>query len=171
MANDQNQEIFNLLAPSVAQAGLYLEAVKVVRAGKHTSVRVIVDLESGPGGVDSDALGDVTREISAVLDQNDPISGPYTLEVSSAGAERKLTTPRHFSRAIGHLVNVVLESGNIQGRVLSVSDDKMLLRIESKSAEEREILFSQVRSAKVVLELKSLKESKRGHFAKRAEGC
>ncbi|MDP9800302.1 ribosome maturation factor RimP [Arcanobacterium wilhelmae] len=154
MANVQNQEIFDLLSPVVADAGLYLEAVKVVRAGKHTSVRVIVDLESGPGGVGTDVLGDVTRAISVALDEADPVNGAYTLEVSTPGAERKLTEPRHFSRAIGHLSNVNLESEHVQGRVLSVGDDKMVLRIESKGAQEREIPLSQVRSAKVVLELK-----------------
>ena len=59
---------------------------------------VFVDRE---GGINLDELGEATREVSAALDDIDPIPGRYTLSVSSPGLERRLRTPAHFARAVG----------------------------------------------------------------------
>ena len=80
----------------VASCGLYLETVKVGRGGKNLVVKVVVDLPSGPGGVDSDRLTEVSRDISQRLDDVDLVQGAYTLEVSTPGAER---TPPLFQGA------------------------------------------------------------------------
>jgi ribosome maturation factor RimP len=66
-------------------------------------LRIVVDR---PEGIDSGAIVDVTKAVSRMLDAEDPISGRFTLEVSSPGVERTLRTPKHFERAIGADVTV-----------------------------------------------------------------
>ena len=66
-------------------------------------LRILVD---APGGVDLDAIAHATRLISVTLDEQDPIPGKYTLEVSSPGLERPLRTPAHFEGAIGSTISV-----------------------------------------------------------------
>jgi len=95
------RSLTDLLAPVVADAGLHLEGVETTRAGRYSVVRVLVDLADGPGDLDIDALGPVTAAVSQALDEADPVKGQYTLEVSTPGAERELTTLRHFRRAGG----------------------------------------------------------------------
>ena len=75
---------------------------------------VDVELESGvllitvdkDGGLPVGSLTKVTRQINRLLDEDDPIPGKYTLEVSSPGLERKLRTPAHFQRAVGETITV-----------------------------------------------------------------
>jgi ribosome maturation factor RimP len=58
------------------------------------------------GGVDSDTLASANYAISAWLDEHDPISGRYTLDVASPGLERRLRTPAHFAAAVGERVTL-----------------------------------------------------------------
>ncbi|MDO4899879.1 ribosome maturation factor RimP [Actinomyces sp.] len=112
-APDRNREqnLRQLLTPLVEEVGLYLEDVRLVRAGRYTTLRVVVDLPDGPGDLDLNALGDVTRVISDAVDEADPVSGQYTLEVSTPGAERELRSPRQFRRAVGHRVALTIGAG------------------------------------------------------------
>ena len=70
----------------------------------------------------------MSREVSAQLDVEDPISGNYTLEVSSPGVDRLLFTPAHFARFIGEQAKVGLKlpqdgRRRFQGRIASVEGD------------------------------------------------
>ncbi len=131
--------IETLVAPIVSRADLFLESVTVTR-GKEPLVRVTVDLKEGAGSVDADDVLQVSREISAAMDEADPIESAYTLEVSTPGAERKLETPRHFSRCIGHLVEIKTQDGErLKGRVVSSDDQSVTLSIAGKKVKpERE---------------------------------
>jgi len=66
-------------------------------------VRVTVDQ---PGGIGMDAIASLTRTLSRAFDEQDPIDGHFTLEVSSPGLERPLRTAAHFARAVGTEVSV-----------------------------------------------------------------
>ena len=109
MADAIARRLIELLTPVVEGAGAFLEGIRTTRAGKYSTVRVLVDLPDGPGELDLDVLTEVSRVVSAALDEADPIKGQYTLEVSTPGAERELSTPRHFRRAVGHDVELTVE--------------------------------------------------------------
>ncbi|VEI12663.1 ribosome maturation factor RimP [Trueperella bialowiezensis] len=145
-----HSEIASLVEPIVNEHGLYLEQVELHRAGKHSTLRVTIDLPDGPGGVDSGALSEVTRAVSAALDEADPIAGSYNLEVTTPGAERKLTTARHFSRAQGRLVAFSLDDGTeFEGRINAVSGDTVVVAVGS---EERSLDLADIAGAQVRLE-------------------
>lgn len=124
--------IATIVEPLVEAAELYLEDVYVsANAGL---VRVVVDLPDGPGAVECDTLNDLTREISRALDEADPIEDAYTLEVSTPGAERELTQPRHYRRCQGRLIEVKTAVGEkTRGRVLGATDDAVQLQLDDGS--------------------------------------
>ena len=93
------------IEPVVGAAGYDLEELVVTPAGRRSVVRVVVDRDSG---VTLDDIAEVSRAVSAVLDENDGDLGraPYVLEVTSPGVDRPLTEPRHWRRNTGRLVTV-----------------------------------------------------------------
>lgn len=102
---------------------------------EHTGpvLRVSVDRE---GGVDLDVIAGLTRSISRLLDEHDPLPGRYTLEVSSPGLERPLRTPEHYRRAIGSDVTVKTVPGlegdrRISGVLTAADDDSITVRVAS----------------------------------------
>ena len=124
-ATSAGKALADLLTPVASHAGFDLEDVEVVPAGKRKLVRVIVDRD---GGLDLDAVAEVSRELDAALDRSSDVDkllgkSPYTLEVSSPGVDRPLTEPRHWRRAIGRLVEARLRAGgDVTGRVTSADD-------------------------------------------------
>ncbi len=145
------EQITNELQSIIAESGLYLESVKIGRGGTRTVVKVVVDLPEGPGGVDSDSLTNVSRMISQRLDDVDLVEGAYTLEVSTPGAERKLTEVRHYGRAIGRIVAFRLNNGEaVTGRIDSFDGDIVNVRVSEGS---QRIKLTDIVSARVQVEL------------------
>src|SRR5690349_11563603 len=143
---EARQKLLDMLSPVVAAAGYELEDVSVTPAGRRSLVRVTVDAD---GGVDLDAVAEVSRAVSKSLDAEGApnFAGPYTLEVSSPGVDRPLTEPRHWRRAQGRLVSVPLAvaGGNdqsalrrpptLQGRILVAGDTSVTLDIDGDQVE------------------------------------
>lgn len=108
----------------VRAAGLFLEDVEVAPAGRRTVVRVVIDLDDAVGSLDLDTVGEVSRAISDALDAAEPVRGAYTLEVSTPGTARPLTTLRHFRRARTRLVTLTLTDGTtVHGRLTDADAD------------------------------------------------
>lgn len=138
----------------VGAAGYDLEEVKVTPAGRSRVVRVLVDRD---GGVDLDSVADLSREVSAALDDTDILGEqPYTLEVSSPGATRPLTLPRHWRRSIGRLVAVTTAGDRRVGRVTAADDDGADLTVDGKQWRVR---YADVTKARVELEFNRGKEN------------
>jgi ribosome maturation factor RimP len=115
-----------LAEPAAAAAGLVLESVTVTPAGRRRVLRVVVDLPDGAvGGVPMEAVASASQALSAALDESSVMgSVPYVLEVSSPGADRPLTEPRHWRRARGRLVQATLVDGSrITGRLVDTDGD------------------------------------------------
>ena len=94
-----------LALPVVESAGCKLWDVEYVKEAGQWFLRVYIDKE---GGVSIDDCEAVSRPLSDLLDQADPIEGSYTFEVSSAGADRALKKPEHFAAFLGAEVEVKL---------------------------------------------------------------
>lgn len=127
MGTKSSERLREILEPAVSATGLMLEEVAESQAGRRTVVLVTVDLPDGPGGVTSDQMSAATRAVSEALDAADPIPGPYTLEVSTPGVDRPLTTPRHFRRALGRLVEIGTAGGMRKGRLEDVTAEDVLV--------------------------------------------
>ena len=113
---DKATEISRLLAPTVESLGLELLGIEYLPAPGGALVRLYIDVPAGEAGDDGEprAVGiedceAVSREGSAQLDVEDPISGNYTLEVSSPGLDRPLFTRAHFERFAGQTAKVTLK--------------------------------------------------------------
>ena len=94
-----------LARPIAERAGCALWDVEYVKEAGEWFLRVYIDRE---GGVDLDCCEAVSRPLSDALDEADPIEGSYTFEVSSAGLDRALKKPEHFTQCLGRKVDVKL---------------------------------------------------------------
>ena len=113
-----------LAAPAIAEQGCTLWDVEYVKEAGTWYLRILLDKEGGVDILDCEA---VSRKVSDLLDEVDPIEGSYTLEVGSAGAERVLKRPGDFQRYLESPVLVKLYR-NLEGRkefpgVLKVYDE------------------------------------------------
>ena len=95
--------VAQLAQPIVEQAGCTLWDVEYVKEAGEWFLRVYIDKE---GGVDINHCEAVSRPLSDLLDEADPIQGSYTFEVSSAGLDRPLKKPEHFAACVGQQVDV-----------------------------------------------------------------
>jgi len=122
------------IEPVVGAAGYDLEELVVTPAGRRSVVRVVVDRDEG---VTLDDVAEVSRAVSAVLDDNDGELGraPYVLEVTSPGVDRPLTEPRHWRRNTGRLVTVAVgpagAAERVTGRITAVDDAGVTLAVEA----------------------------------------
>ena len=153
-----SERVQRAVAPAVAAAGLDLEDVHVVTAGRRRVVTVVVDTEDG---VALDSLAAVSQALSDALDASDALgSQPYVLEVTSPGVDRPLTQPRHWRRNVGRLVEVTLADGTrVAARVEAVDDggvDAVVERQATKGARvartPRRLDFAEIASAVVQVE-------------------
>ena len=125
-----------LALPVVEEAGCTLWDVEYVKEAGTWFLRVYIDKE---GGVSIDDCEAVSRPVSDLLDEADPIEGSYTFEVSSAGADRPLKKPEHFARFQGAEVEVKLyrpREGRKEfaGRLGPCSDGQVVLELEGGEA-------------------------------------
>ena len=122
---------------AVTAAGYDLEDVSVTRAGRRHVVRVLVDSD---GGIDLDAVADVSRAVSAALDAAEEhggelLAGEYQLEVGSPGTDRPLRLPRQWRRNVGRLVEVTVAGRALTARVVAADDDGVVLDADGATVE------------------------------------
>jgi ribosome maturation factor RimP len=120
------------LADFLPQNGYELWNAEFVKEGRDYSLKVYIDSKDGIGADDCEK---VSRYLSAVLDEEDPIETPYYLIVSSPGMDRPLLTPEHFKRYLGEPVDVMLYKGvngkkSYSGALGERSDEYLTLRTE-----------------------------------------
>jgi ribosome maturation factor RimP len=142
------EQLAALLRDVVEPTGCDLEEVKIAPAGRRRLLRVVVDKDNG---VTLDNLAELTKDISAALDDSDVMAeSSYTLEVTSPGTDRPLTLPRHWRRNVGRLVKVVAPDGTeVTGRILEVNNAHAVLDVGS---ERHEVAYDRVGKAKVQVE-------------------
>lgn len=123
------QALLEVLRPPLETNGLDVEAVEISTVGRRRVVRVLVDKD---GGVTLDDLAAATTVVGDRLDETEALGDrPYTLEVTSPGIDRPLTTPRHWRRNVNRLVAVTLhEGGMLTGRIREANDDWALVDVQ-----------------------------------------
>ncbi|MCF3145679.1 ribosome maturation factor RimP [Streptomyces platensis] len=162
MSTTQSERLRGLLEPLIAARDLDLEEIEVTPAGKRRVLRIVVDSDEG---VQLDECAELSREASQVLDDSDVMGGaPYTLEVTSPGADRPLTELRHYRRAVGRLIKAQLhEGGELVARIIAVDDSGLDLEVpgvKGRKPTARRVSFDEIAKARVELEF-SRKTDKR----------
>jgi ribosome maturation factor RimP len=113
-------QVIELLDGEFARAGYEIEDVVIDQRSRPPRITVIAD---GDTALDLDTVAQLSRSASNLLDAERDIGGAYVLEVTSPGAERPLTSEKHFRRARGRKVELALTDGSqITGRVGETRD-------------------------------------------------
>ncbi len=120
----KEQQLIDLLKPVVEALGFEFWGLEYIAQGNNSVLRVFIDSENGIH-VDDCAL--VSRQISGVMDVEDPITSEYNLEVSSPGVDRPLFTLEHFNRYVGEFVDVKLRYAfegrrKFKGKLVGIED-------------------------------------------------
>ena len=128
------QKLTEMLISPVEAIGFELVGVEFMRAGKHSTLRVYID---HPEGISVDHCAEVSRQVSAVLDVEDPISTEYNLEVSSPGMDRPLFKELHYQTCIDEVVSVKLRMPmdnrrNFKGKLLAVEDGMLTIEVDGQ---------------------------------------
>ncbi|MFC3149467.1 ribosome maturation factor RimP [Litoribrevibacter euphylliae] len=132
MSTKSNQ-LQEMLAPVVDSLGYEFWGLEYIAQGKHSILRVFIDHENG---IQVDDCAKVSRQLSAVLDVEDPISSEYSLEVSSPGMDRPLFTLEQFEKYIGQVVAVKLRfpfdgRRKFTGRLNGVEDSDIVVQVDN----------------------------------------
>lgn len=130
---DTTARVRVLAEPLATSAGLDLVAVQVKGSSGRALVRVVVDRK---GGVDVGTCQQLSRDLAALLDDDDPFAGGYTLEVTSPGVDHPLTDRRSFDRVEGRAVLVHRGAQDhrqqIRGTVVAAEPDAVVLDVDGE---------------------------------------
>ena len=126
------EQLQALLAPVVEALGYECWGVEFISQGRHSVLRVYIDR---PEGILIDDCEAGSRQVSGILDVEDPISGEYTLEVSSPGMDRPLFTLEQFAKHAGEQVKIRLRSPyegrrNYQGILRGVEEQDVVVLVD-----------------------------------------
>ncbi len=145
-----------LIEPVVVDHGFELVRVALIEGPSLTLQIMLEDPATGQMKVDDCAR--VSRKISLLLDEADPIESEYMLEVSSPGIDRPLTRLKDFDRWAGHIGKVELADGitlngadrkRFQGTLKGTDGEEVLIEVEGLG--EVRLPFAAIRTAKLVL--------------------
>lgn len=141
--------LWAVIEPYLAAEGVELDDLEIVGKAPGVVVRLTVDAD---GGVGVDQLAGISRRVSRLLDEDDPIDGSYTLEVSSPGLERKLRRPRHFQKSLDREVKVksrseIAGTNTHRGTLTDAAEDHFVVDVDG---EKREIAYGDIVTARTV---------------------
>ncbi len=152
MIRPERKVLLELLEPEVEQLGFELAYIEALFDSRPGILRLFIDKEAG---ITLDDCAAVSRQVSAVLDVEDPIPGDYNLEVSSPGMNRQLVKPEHFEKFVGQQVKIKLkralnERRNFKAKLLGLEAEQILLEEEKQRFK---IPLQEIDTARLVPEL------------------
>lgn len=130
--------ITKIVEPVVQALGYQLWGLEYLGQGRHTLLRIFIDKA---GGINIEDCAEASRQISSILDVEDPIKDEYTLEVSSPGLDRVLFHPGQFRDYIGSTVKIRL-GANQAGRRNFTGILKEVVQQEGDSEGESSIVIT-----------------------------
>ncbi len=149
----QKHYLQDMLEPVIANLGY--ETVRIMTIGQvNPTLQVMIDVPDGSREINVDDCAKVSRALSAVLDEKDPIKDKYSLEVSSPGLDRPLTKPEHFVRFKGYTakvetINEVDKRKRIKGVILGLDENNNVhIDMDDK---EFVVAFDNIAKAKIVI--------------------
>lgn len=150
--------IYDVVLPITKELGYFLYDVMFVKEGKEYYLRIFIDKESG---IDLDDCEVVSNRVSDLLDELDPISTPYNLEVSSCGLERHLREIDHYRAALGKEVEINLFKPfdglkQFVGVLSNIYDDNVI--VLNNNGNDIELKIDDVSSAKILFNWEDLKD-------------
>jgi len=130
----QAGKLETIIEPAVTALGYELVGVEYLPQGRHSVLRVYIDSESGIRMEDCER---VSHQVSGVLDVEDPISGEYTLEVSSPGLDRPLFTAEHYRRFVGSEVKLRLHRPvdgrrKFRGLLTGAGEEEIVIEVDGQ---------------------------------------
>lgn len=149
----QKHYLQDMLEPVIANLGY--ETVRIMTIGQvNPTLQVMIDVPDGSREINVDDCAKVSRALSVVLDEKDPIKDKYSLEVSSPGLDRPLTKPEHFVRFKGYTakvetINEVDKRKRIKGVILGL-DENNNVHIDM-DGKEFVVAFDNIAKAKIVI--------------------
>ncbi|MCL4554985.1 MAG: ribosome maturation factor RimP [Actinobacteria bacterium] len=136
-----------LLTPAANREGFELVAVEVVGVHRSPVIRIFLD---HPAGIDVERLASANKWISDILDAEDPVSGSYTLEVSSPGVDRPLSKKSDFVRFLGETASIKTDPidgrSSFTGAISDVTDEDIVL---SSEVGVFRVPFTQIKKARL----------------------
>ncbi|MEJ2130086.1 MAG: ribosome maturation factor RimP [Gammaproteobacteria bacterium] len=148
-ADTRIETLQRLLTPAIESMACQLWGIEYEPRGKHSRLCIYIDREDG---VTVDDCERVSREVSGLLDVADPISGSYTLEVSSPGLDRVLFNREQYAESIGETLDLTVTEPvggrrHFVGRLTALDDDQVVIEADG---DERRLALSIVRKARIV---------------------
>ena len=137
-----------LLEPTVEDLGYELVHLELTAQNRNQVLRIYID---APGGIQVDDCATVSRQLSVVLDVEDPLSQEYLLEVSSPGIDRPLAKPEHFQQFVGEKVRIVMREyvlgkRRFTGSLIEANDRLAVVDVDG---EEYELEYDSMDSARL----------------------
>ncbi len=131
MARDTR--LVEMLKPVVESMGFVFWGLELLSQGRQVMLRVYIDHENG---ITVDHCADVSRQMSAVLDVEDPIAQDYTLEVSSPGMDRPLFELSHYEQAVNEIIELRLRMPfdgrrKFKGRLQGIEEQDIVLLVDN----------------------------------------
>ena len=132
-----SDELAKLLEPTVERLGYEMSDLEAKVGGQNGFVRIFIDKAEG---ISLDDCEKVSQAVSALLDVEDPLPGQYNLEVSSPGADRKLTKQAHYERFTGETVKVQMRfpiegRRRFRGTLVAAEEEQIVVEVDGVTHE------------------------------------
>lgn len=142
------QRLIEMIQQPIETLGFELIGVEYIRS-RQSILRIFIDHEDG---ITVDNCAEVSHQVSAVLDVEDPITAAYTLEVSSPGMDRPLFTLEHYKQFITHQITFslripVMNRRNWKGKITQVENEMITVDVEGVP---HQFAFGNIQKANIV---------------------
>lgn len=142
-------KLTDMLRPAVEEVGKELLGIEYISAGNNSILRLFIDHENG---IDVDDCVEVSRQVGAILDVEDPISSEFNLEVSSPGLDRPLFDKAHYEAVVGETIEAKLSiplngRRKFKGQLVAIENDTLVVTVDG---EDYDLVLSNIVKAHLV---------------------